>query len=66
MIQTIQTARCKLFTYLGDNEFISHQSSLFVYHQLKNYADLLTLASSEHYNLPLAQIIQKDIDELEQ
>jgi len=66
MIQNIQAARCQLFTYLGDHEFISHQTSLFVYHQLKNYADLLTLANSDTFNLPLGKIIQKDLSSLEQ
>ena len=65
LIKKIQQNRETMFSYLGDNIFVTHQTSLLVYHQLKCYADMLELIGSGSFSTKLDKTIRKDIEELE-
>jgi hypothetical protein len=64
-ISKIQHSRVRLFEFLWKNQFISHQSSLFVYHQLKCYSDLICLMLEGEMNPSLEKVIASDLRELE-
>jgi hypothetical protein len=41
LLKRIQDNKCSLIAFYGDHAFVCHQTSQFIYHQLKLYYDLI-------------------------
>lgn len=65
LLRRIQSRRCRVIQFIGDNAFVSHHSSLFVYHQLKSLVELLQLAHNLADSQQAFQNIERDLDALD-